>query len=78
MFAFGSSPPCSSPPFSPWVVAAVLVAAVHAVGRRCWQLCAAGHVWLLSWLVAGATPGFRGRALCWSLEGSWFAVAAAF
>ena len=51
------------------VVHAVLVAAVHAVGRRCWLLCAAGHAWLLSWLVAGVVAGFRGRAVCWSFEG---------
>jgi len=88
----GSSPPCSlpsftpcsSPPFALWVVAAMLVAAVHAVGRRCWLLCAAGHVWLLSWLVVGVVDGFRGRAVCWSfegsqlcsesLEGSWFSL----
>ncbi|KAH1242420.1 hypothetical protein GmHk_07G019762 [Glycine max] len=51
------------------VVHAVLVSAVHAVGRRCWLLCAAGHAWLLSWLVAGVVAGFRGRAVCWSFEG---------
>ena len=34
--------PCSSPPFAPWVVAAV-----HAVGRCCWLLCVAGHAWLV-------------------------------
>ena len=64
--------------FCVWVVAvvhAVLVAAVHAVGRRCWLLCAAGHAW-----VWGVVAGYRG---CSWVPGSQFVlklggVAAAF
>ena len=51
---------CRCSPFAPWVVATVLVAVVHAVGCRCWLLCAAGHAWLGS-EVALCVGAWRGR-----------------
>ncbi|KAG4958535.1 hypothetical protein JHK87_035168 [Glycine soja] len=71
--------------FCVWVVASVLVVVVCVVGRHCRARRRRSHRGSsllaavcrgvtrrcgVSWLVAGVAAGFRGRALCWSLEGS--------